>query len=195
MFVNSAPASKRERPSNSPLKLTRCDPWPGRLRGLVLASYHVFAAGTRGTAQLSSNVRPPKTSMEDFVNWFFSRDNQHPSAGQVIAWWELRRVPYNLIVGGFGLVSLLLFFLLVTLSHRLAPGEDAVEPLALFAAPIAINIAYTAGWVTELIARKIMRESWFVGPALLRTGMLFSLVVIALPTVIWFFIWLASLFR
>lgn len=133
--------------------------------------------------------------MEDFVNWFFSRDNEDPSAAQVIAWWELRRVPYNLIVGGFGLVSLLLFFFFVTVSHRLAPGEDAIEPLALFAAPIIINIACTAGWVVELIGRRIMRESWFAGPALLMAGVLFSLAVIALPTVVWFFIWLVSLFR
>ena len=45
---------------------------------------------------------------------------------------EFRRVPYNLIVGVIGAISLLLFFLFISLAHKLKPGyQDAVEPMAL----------------------------------------------------------------
>jgi hypothetical protein len=35
--------------------------------------------------------------------------------------------PYNLIVGMTGFISLLLFFLFITKSGELKPGEDAIE--------------------------------------------------------------------
>ncbi len=71
------------------------------------------------------------------------------SLGQIVIWWEKRRIPYNLIVGTIGFISLLLFLLFITKSRELQPGEDAVEPMALFMAPILMNIGYTLGWFVE----------------------------------------------
>src|SRR5258708_36117381 len=72
---------------------------------------------------------------------------------RVPAWWELRRIPFNVIVGTYGVVCLLAFFWAIGTSGRLEPGEDAVEPLALLAAPFAINVLYTLGWLVEVPAR------------------------------------------
>ncbi|MBI3028029.1 MAG: hypothetical protein HYY64_00745 [Candidatus Rokubacteria bacterium] len=60
-----------------------------------------------------------------------------------MAWWEVRRIPFNLIVGVYGVVCLVAFFWAITTSGHLQPGEDAVEPLALLAAPFGINVLYT----------------------------------------------------
>ena len=110
---------------------------------------------------------------------------------KVIAWWEIRRIPYNIIVGVVGFISLMLFFLFIDLAHELKPGEDAVEPMALFAAPILLNICYTAGWICELFLRLVWREkSPVVGPTLFKLGLSASLFAAVLPALMWFFIWI-----
>jgi len=109
---------------------------------------------------------------------------------KVIAWWELRRIPCNIIVGGIGLICLLLFFLFIHLAHALQPGEDAIEPMVLFAAPILFNIAYTGGWIAELFLRIVSRErNSIIASTLLKLGLSFSLFIAILPAAIWFFIW------
>ena len=86
-------------------------------------------------------------------------------------------MPYNLILGVIGAISLLLFFVFIDLAHELKPGEDAVEPMALFVAPIAWNICYTGGWIVELLLSVVRRkESAHVGPVLLKLGVGFSMV-------------------
>lgn len=105
---------------------------------------------------------------------------------------EARRIPYNVIVGLVGLIGLLLFFLFITLAHEIKPGEDAIEPMALFAAPFVINIAYTGGWLAELFLRIVWRERWpLLGPMFLKLGLSFSVIVVLLPAVVWCMIWLA----
>jgi len=41
----------------------------------------------------------------------------------------------------------------IATSGHLHPGEDAVEPIALLAAPFGINLLYTLGWLVEVPAR------------------------------------------
>ena len=71
-----------------------------------------------------------------------------------IAWWELRRVPFNVVVGLTGLVGIAIIIgvggLLVV-----KPGEDVVEPVLLYvvvpAYALAANVFYTLGWASELL--------------------------------------------
>ncbi len=117
------------------------------------------------------------------------------SAWDVIFWWERRRFSYNAFVFVTGACSLALFFFFITHSGVLKDGDDAVEPMALFAAPILINIAYTGGWIVELILRVVApHTARRAGPQLLKAGFIFSAFVIALPTVVWGLAWLAHLF-
>jgi hypothetical protein len=117
-------------------------------------------------------------------SWMGSRRQAERSIWNVIAWWELRRLSYNLFLAAVGIPSLIVFFLAISAAHELQPGEDAVEPMALFAAPILANIAYTAGWVVEcaLLWRPSTQPR---GPRLMRIGLLFSLFVMLLPAVAW----------
>ena len=71
---------------------------------------------------------------------------------ETIAWWESRRVTYNLIVGIVGIVSTVIMELFG--STFIGPGEDFVEPLGLILGALlfglAANAGYTLGWIIEL---------------------------------------------
>jgi hypothetical protein len=129
--------------------------------------------------------------MKRFLAWFFSRPKEASSWIKVVSWWEIRRIPYNAIVILAGIISSLLFLVFIQLAHELKPGEDAIEPLALFAAFIIVNVLYTGGWMVELVSRGIRQHlSPRFGPVLLKVGTALSIGVILLPTVVWFFIWI-----
>ena len=126
-----------------------------------------------------------------FKEWMFSVREEERSTTDIILWWELRRIPYNLIVGITGLVSLPLFYFFISRSNALKPGEDAVEPIALLAAPVLMNICYTAGWVVEgFLDKAHSDEEEVLGPKLLSAGLKLSLFVVALPSVFWGGYWL-----
>src|SRR5690242_20375788 len=117
--------------------------------------------------------------VKQFFVWLFSVPETERTLGSVIVWWELRRIPYNIIVGCVAFISLILFFVSIASANVLGPGEDAVEPLALIFAPIAINICYTAGWFIESILCCIWpRKRRMFGPLLFKTGLFFSLFVV-----------------
>lgn len=114
---------------------------------------------------------------------------------EIIAWWEIRRVPYNLIIGITAVFSLALFLLLITAVGELKPGEDAVEPMALMAAAVIMNLCYTAGWVVELVLMAIRRHDARMGPLLFKAGTAFSLVVAVIPSAFWGVVALLKLAR
>jgi hypothetical protein len=105
---------------------------------------------------------------------------------KVVLWWELRRIPFNLIVGLYGIACLAIFFWAILTSGELAVGDDAVEPLGLIAAPFVINFLYTLGWLVEVPARIAMPKlSPRFGPILLAAGLGFGLFLITLPAGFW----------
>jgi len=121
----------------------------------------------------------------------FSVPGEPRSLLGIIGWWELRRIPYNIIVGSVGVCSLVLFFVFITHCDVLEPGEDAEEPIVIILAPFLINVCYTGGWFVEIVSRFILRERVErLGPLLLKLGLGFSLLVALLPSVYWGFYWL-----
>jgi hypothetical protein len=101
-----------------------------------------------------------------------------------IVWWEIRRVPYNLLVGLLGVFTFIVIELIG--SHFVSPGEDVEEPLGVFLGVIAYgilaNIFYTLGWISELLwsggdttRTEAMRRKVF------WVGVIFSAVLTLLP--------------
>jgi hypothetical protein len=118
--------------------------------------------------------------------WLFSGPKQPVSAIRVFAWWELRRLPFNLIVGTYSVVCLVIFFVAIITSGHLQPWEDPVEPIALMAAPFVINVLYTLGWIVELIARSLEPGlSPRFGPTLLKLGIGLGLFLSTVPAAFW----------
>jgi hypothetical protein len=121
-----------------------------------------------------------------FAYWLFAGLPGTPSLWRVIAWWEVRRIPFNVIVGTYAALCLVVFFWGIATSGHLKPGEDAVEPIALLAAPFAINVLYTLGWLIEVSARLLRpRLSPRFGPLLLKMGLGLGLFWITLPAAFW----------
>ncbi|MHB1458454.1 MAG: hypothetical protein ACYC0V_16220 [Armatimonadota bacterium] len=121
--------------------------------------------------------------------WFIAAPEFGAASRNVIAWWEIRRIPFNVIVGLGAITSFVLFLIFIGESGVLSPGEDAEEPMGLlFAAvmgPIILNICYTAGWIVELFLRKIGIWRPKFGPLLLIFGTLFTLLVVGIPAIYW----------
>lgn len=116
---------------------------------------------------------------------FFNVPSEERSSLQIILWWEIRRIPFNILIGILGLISLILVYVFVDKSVTGHPGEDIVEPLSVFAAPFAINFCYTFGWITELSLGRIWKSREpKLASKLLRFGIIFSVFVISLPPLI-----------
>lgn len=67
-----------------------------------------------------------KQIIRSFFKWLVSPPEKPESWLHTIGWWEIRRIPYNLIVGLLGVVSLTLFFLCIHLAHELEPASTAI---------------------------------------------------------------------
>ena len=124
--------------------------------------------------------------MKRLVTWLFASPAADRSLWRVVLWWELRRIPFNILIGVYALICLIIFFVAIDASHELQPGEDAVEPIALLFAPIAINVLYTLGWLTEVTARLGEPNlSPHFGPVLLKLGLGVGFLLISLPPAFW----------
>lgn len=118
---------------------------------------------------------------------------------KVIVWWEVRRVPYNFIVGITGILSCLLVLASGYVMERHLHSEAWLPDPPLFGVTavliygIMANVCYTGGWVAELLARVGGAErarhfgevAWVLG-----TG--FSALVTCIPAVV---CWLAIVLK
>jgi hypothetical protein len=121
-----------------------------------------------------------------FANWLFADSRNTDSPWRVILWWELRRIPFNIIIGIYGVLCFVIFLFSILTSGHLKPGEDAVEPMAIMAAPFGINFLYTLGWLVEVPARIFKPDlSPRFGPLLLKLGIGLGMLLITLPAACW----------
>ncbi|OYU94425.1 MAG: hypothetical protein CFE21_15560 [Bacteroidetes bacterium B1(2017)] len=109
---------------------------------------------------------------------------------QIICWWELRRVLYNIIVLLAGSLSIGIMLLASSSRVHLEPGEDFFEPILVLMVGFLCNIAYTLGWLTEVF----LKRSLTYGPKMFKIGLYFTLFWVFLPSAIWVIIALVDLF-
>lgn len=98
----------------------------------------------------------------------------------ILRWWESRRLTYNLIVGGTGVVTILAIkgiALLPPLSTHVPIFWPGVIAYGLFA-----NLCYSLGFATEAAMQRAWHdETPRVGPALFRQGLAFSVGLTLFP--------------
>jgi hypothetical protein len=108
------------------------------------------------------------------------------SRRDIIVWWELRRIPYNIVLAFVGFATLLLIFAVGSAE----PEVDFVEPLVVaFGVPlyaIAANVCYTLGWILDGYLVYAGRQSI----ALFYAGSAFSIGLTALPGIWAVFLWM-----
>ena len=101
----------------------------------------------------------------------------------IVKWWESRRLAYNAIVGGSGLVSLGAFHLLMSLPP--GPFHLAFTPLPILVFGLLANACYLLGPTVELAIEKLSGGKILpTGPALFRMGLTFSVGLTLLPTLL-----------
>ena len=100
---------------------------------------------------------------------------------QIIIWWELRRILYNIIVLICGILSLLIMMSAASGRVELEPGEDFYEPIMISIFAVLCNFGYTLGWLTEIF----IKRSLTYGTRMFKVGLYFTLFWVFLPTIIW----------
>src|SRR5207247_8474061 len=91
------------------------------------------------------------------AGWLFAHRLEKSHPAHVVAWWELRRLPYNMIVGATGVLSLGVFFAVAFGCERSRgvplglPSPPLLVVIAVAAYLIVANIFYTGGWILELL--------------------------------------------
>lgn len=103
------------------------------------------------------------------------------SAGGILRWWESRRLHYNAIVGGTGLVSLgtSVLFLSLPPDPLGIPGSLMI-PVVTYG--VMANLCYLLGPAAEIAIEKLWRGRVLpTGPTLFRMGLTFSIGLTLLP--------------
>ena len=113
-------------------------------------------------------------------------ESSRPAA--VIAWWESRRIAYNLIVGLFGIATAAV---MVTVAFTCEsrggapiglPDPPALAVLGILLYGVLANVCYTGGWITELLVARIWRaDTSRFGPIAYTLGTAFSALVTLAP--------------
>jgi hypothetical protein len=119
---------------------------------------------------------------------YVRRDRALTSAWEVIAWWEARRIPFNLILGGIGALSAAVI-LIIGLTYETISNQPVglPDPPIFILVPVVVfglmaNVCYTGGWVVELLIRRAWPdESELAGTLSFTLGIVFAVIVTLLP--------------
>ena len=127
--------------------------------------------------ELTRGIVPGGTVLADFLY----PEPAERRVGAIIGWWEKRRLPYNLIVGGTGLVTL-------TFGAALTAVVATLQPVDMFRAAIwwAVwaNVCYSLGPAVEIALQKLFGERLLpAGPLLFRAGVTIAVGVTLLPII------------
>lgn len=120
--------------------------------------------------------------MMNFLNGLLLKKKENRTALDVIGWWEIRRILYNLII----YVSLMFSFAIIDLVINVPSGEDIQEPITIVLFIFLCNLGYTLGWITELFNRN--RQNY--GSRFFKIGLRFTLFWIMLPAIIHVIWWI-----
>ena len=132
--------------------------------------------------------------MSQLVEFLYPLPDIRRTPLSLLTWWESRRLSYNAIVGGAGLVSLGAIRLLMWLPPDAPHGMPPLALVVLYG--LIANAAYSGGWLTELALQKLLgRESPHSGPALFRLGLSFSVGLTLFPIALAGLDWIFRLVR
>lgn len=125
--------------------------------------------------------------MSHFVEFFYPLPARRRTASAVFAWWEERRMAFNLIVGSAGCATITLTTLLFSLPGNFGgPGPPFAGLLGMSVVyGILANLCYFLGPITELMLYRLWGdEAPRAGPVLFRQGLIFSVGLTLFPIVL-----------
>jgi hypothetical protein len=131
-------------------------------------------------------------ALEVLTHWSLFRRARPPERNwDVIAWWESRRIPYNLILGAAGIASAIIMLITGLVTEHVigeaigVPGSPFFAIVAVVVYAVMANICFTGGWVLELFSRRIWgaRAEAF-GEIAFTWGTLCSVLLTLVPAVL-----------
>jgi hypothetical protein len=112
------------------------------------------------------------------------------SPGAVIAWWERRRPLYNAVVGATGLLTIGVLTAVLGPIILVQPGTW----IGITSYALCANVCYSLGAPAELLLQRWLgRETYGVGPALFRYGLIYSIGLTLFPLALGAFALMAKL--
>ena len=119
---------------------------------------------------------------EQYTRSMSSDGDQRDSAPQtrrdLVKWWEARRLRFNLWVGSVGVATWLLVLIVGSLAVK--PGVDFEEPIMMIIGPIICgviaNVCFSLGWIVNTAVYRGRPRA-----ALYKAGLIFSVILTALP--------------
>ena len=119
---------------------------------------------------------------------FFRRAEQ-VSTFEVVKWWEMRRGPYNLLVGAAGIFTCIMTVIVATIASETIgeplglPDPPILAVFAVIAYAVGANICFTGGWIAEILVKKFWREkAGAFGQAAFIGGVAFSVLITLAPS-------------
>ena len=138
---------------------------------------HPPVTGARGARDLPRGIVPGGTFLSDFLY----PDPAERRPGAIIRWWEKRRLPYNVIVGATGLVTMP-FGAALTAEVATLQAVDMVRAAIGWA--VWANVCYSLGPATEIALEKLFgRRLLPTGPLLFRAGVTVAVGITLLPII------------
>jgi hypothetical protein len=125
------------------------------------------------------------SSLSNLSDFLFPAPARRSTAA-ILAWWEARRLHYNLFVGTAGAFSLCVMAVL----SWIPPYARPLQPQILLGAAVfgvLANLFYLMGPAAELLLERIWgRKLLPAGPTLFRMGLTFSVGLAMLPAMVSF---------
>ena len=136
-------------------------------------------------AGLTRGIVPGGTALGDFL---------YPApaerrVGAIIGWWEKRRLPYNLIVGGTGLFTMTVGSLIMAVNGEFTPVAWLRGSVFWL---VMLNVSYSLGPIAEIALQKFFRDKLLpAGPLLFRASVTVAVGVTLLPIVVMTLVYIA----
>lgn len=111
--------------------------------------------------------------------------------GEIVGWWEIRRVVFNLAVGFMGAITCVLLLATAFLAERILgepiglPDPPLVGVFLIVLYGVLANVCYTGGWVAEILVRAVWRaEAGRFGEIAFSLGLVFAMALTLMPPLV-----------
>ena len=119
----------------------------------------------------------------------FHREPGEKKLARVVAWWEIRRLAFNLIVGVTGLLTCAMAMGIALFSEKRygvpigLPDPPIIALLSILAYGVGANLCYTGGWVVECLMRagRGREKADAFAEIAFAAGLAFSILLTLLP--------------
>ncbi len=127
--------------------------------------------------------------MKKAISQFFNVNESEKKWYKIILWWELRRIPYNLILLMLGLISLYVLSFFPNDGYlRLTAGPGLLvgfyTSILLFG--LGANLLFTLGWIVQLILKQFNHKTirLFIKKSFI-IGLIISTLITLSPILLW----------